>query len=487
MRTKIIPIILSFTLLFNNVMPMAFSYPAKTSQSITLANKYTKIAHDAYDKKQFLKAAQYYEKAYKLNHYKLYQDNELVAYTSYVYMLLANKDYSNALDYGNKLLLMKPNDQNIKELMSEIYYSRSSDYFYTGNLDKAESDLKNSLKFSINKEQADRARDGLSKIDTAAKNGQTPVPKYEKTSNGTVPEIVGAIENKIYGSSNNSTPMLNRISKLEKDTLGKTYESDSLIDRVNRLKRTVLPDNSTLIQSNSSKDKVYDDNYISEIIQQSNGKITVFGKMPISIYIQDCEVKPYRKFYKDAVVDAFKEWEKASENRIKFNFIDEPAKADIQVSWQEQFEDFPWQPTLQKEDISAEKERMKYRQAGTLVQIGSMLVMVAGGLIGIPVIGGVGAIGSSLASPWLQYKGTKTEKLSPDIKINTKITEGMPDDVAKSKIRQIAMHQIGHAIGIFGHSPDPEDIMYQNFTAVQLSERDINTIKEIYKNKEPKK
>ena len=51
--------------------------------------------------------------------------------------------------------------------------------------------------------------------------------------------------------------------------------------------------------------------------------------MPIAVYIRDCEVKPYKKFYKDAVVDAFREWEKASENRVKFNFINDPAKADI--------------------------------------------------------------------------------------------------------------------------------------------------------------
>ena len=91
------------------------------------------------------------------------------------------------------------------------------------------------------------------KINAAVKSGQIPAPRYAETSNGSVPEIVSAIENKIYGSSNNSTPILNRISKLEKDTLGKTYESDSLIVRADRLKRILLPDNPTLVQSNSSK------------------------------------------------------------------------------------------------------------------------------------------------------------------------------------------------------------------------------------------
>ncbi|HEY9642458.1 MAG TPA: matrixin family metalloprotease, partial [Coleofasciculaceae cyanobacterium] len=48
--------------------------------------------------------------------------------------------------------------------------------------------------------------------------------------------------------------------------------------------------------------------------------------------------------------------------------------------------------------------------------------------------------------------------------------------------RVTARHELGHALGIWGHSPQPTDVMY--FSQVRnppsLSHRDINTLKRIY-------
>ena len=151
----------------------------------------------------------------------------------------------------------------------------------------------------------------------------------------------------------------------------------------------------------------------------------------------------------------------------------------------ENFEDFAWQLTLKKNDLSAQKEKMKYQKANALVQVGSVAAMLAGAFV--PGIGAVGYIGSSVASPYLQYKGYKTDTSAAEVKINTKITQGMTNDQAKMKIKQIAIHQLGHALGIYGHSSNPSDIMYANFTVNQLSERDIKTINVIYKKEEPDK
>jgi hypothetical protein len=50
-------------------------------------------------------------------------------------------------------------------------------------------------------------------------------------------------------------------------------------------------------------------------------------------------------------------------------------------------------------------------------------------------------------------------------------------------LKGIAVHEMGHAIGIRGHSPYPEDIMYYSKTRRQatLSERDMNTVGMLYK------
>ena len=381
---------------------------------------------------------------------------------------------------------LRPGDKTAKEALADIYFSRGADYFYTGELEKAKQDLEASSKYSVLKEQIDRVKDGLAKVDAAMKSDTTPVLKYNESADASVPEIVSKVEAKIYGKSNDAAPLLDRINKLEKETLGKTYESDGIIIRVDRLKRSILPEYAAQTEVSQRQSHVYDDTYIREIIDQSMGRVTIFGKMPITVYFDEGKApESYKKIYIEAAKEGFKEWEKASDNRVKFEYITMPAKADIQVKWTEEFEDFPWKPTLQKEDISAEKERMKYRKAGAALQVGSVLALLAGALV--PPVGIVGAVGSSLASPYLQYKGTKIEKLSPDLKIATRVTEGLTDEAAKARIKQMATHQMGHAIGVYGHSLDPNDIMFGNFTVIKLSERDINTIKEIYKPKEPPK
>lgn len=51
------------------------------------------------------------------------------------------------------------------------------------------------------------------------------------------------------------------------------------------------------------------------------------------------------------------------------------------------------------------------------------------------------------------------------------------------QIYPVVLHEIGHALGISGHSKSNNDIMYENdyTNDTHLSNRDINTLKEIYK------
>jgi len=482
MKSRIFAIIILLLFLFN-ICSAPVLCQGKQADEIRRINNIVKTAHNAYEHRDFLAAAENYEKAYKISKTKVYLDNSIVAYLSLANENANDKDYNGAINYCNKVLSMDANNKNAKEFMSDIYFTRGIDYFYTGDLDKAKLDIENSLKYSASKEQTDRAKDGLSKIAEAKNSGAVPVPKYENSNSDSIPEIVDKIEMKLYGSKNSKIPLMTRIGKLEKESLGKTYESDGLIVRVDRLKRTLLPE----LMPQHTVDKQYENTYVPEIIEQSMGRVNIFGKMPITVFIDDANVKPYKKFYKDAVKTAFSEWEKASRDAIKFQYVNDPARADIQVTWNENFEDFPWQPKLEKEDLSAEKQKMKYKKANAAVQAGSMLAMVAGGLIGVPILGTAGYLGGSLAAPYLGYKGYGNAKLSPGVKINTKITEGMTDEQAKVKIKQIAMHQIGHAIGIYGHSNNPEDIMYSDFKATTLSKRDIKTIQELYRSQDSQK
>lgn len=56
----------------------------------------------------------------------------------------------------------------------------------------------------------------------------------------------------------------------------------------------------------------------------------------------------------------------------------------------------------------------------------------------------------------------------------------LSEEGRRAQFYRMALHELGHAIGIWGHSPDPGDIMFAHPIAEKLSERDIRTIRKLY-------
>lgn len=101
-----------------------------------------------------------------------------------------------------------------------------------------------------------------------------------------------------------------------------------------------------------------------------------------------------------------------------------------------------------------------------------------------------------LAHPYLEvghasYDVSPTEEPGErrlNLKVSITVNTGESDASLSSQerfaqVKRLALHEIGHAIGIWGHSPDPGDIMYLRPIVSQLSQRDIRTIQRLYNEK----
>ncbi len=155
------------------------------------------------------------------------------------------------------------------------------------------------------------------------------------------------------------------------------------------------------------------------------------SRMPITISIKpDPAVPGFRQEYVDVLKQAFSDWEKVSQGVLKFEYTNDAA-AKVSCTW--------------TDDV---KQMISSAEGGHAIVVpdskGILKVNII--LLSVPPLG--------------------TQKLS------------------NNYARRIDLHEIGHALGILGHSKYPNDIMFSTVlpadTPAELSNRDKNTLTKIY-------
>jgi hypothetical protein len=135
----------------------------------------------------------------------------------------------------------------------------------------------------------------------------------------------------------------------------------------------------------------------------------------------------WQPWHPQLIKDAFAEWQRALQNRIMFVFMPDTSQADMVVNW--------WPvstPAIER-----------------------------------------GAAGINMMSTWGKYIAKNDLFLSLNDQYGQPHSPGM--------LYATALHEIGHSLGIQGHSDQPTDIMYFSVNErSRLSPRDVNTMLKIY-------
>ena len=169
---------------------------------------------------------------------------------------------------------------------------------------------------------------------------------------------------------------------------------------------------------------------------QGRAKSWPSRSMPLNVYIHGGEgAAGFQARYIDILKRAFDEWSRASEGRVRFHLTDRIRDAHIECLWTSD-------PSQLRNRSEGGETRVYFRENSGIYDAQIFILTVP-------------------------------------------ITRSSV--VTDRSIHFIALHEIGHALGMMGHSSDPHDIMYFSMPvadkAHELSARDKKTLLRLYSRK----
>ena len=188
--------------------------------------------------------------------------------------------------------------------------------------------------------------------------------------------------------------------------------------------------------------------YFDQVTLFSDGRITRFTDMPIRVHISPTlKALPYLP----EIRYAMNAWETASDGEIRFQETENLEQADIRVT-------------------TTDSSRLRFldTQLGSaeLTRLAQDTYTVSGNDV--------------------QIQNNNTNQVSntaANFTVEVILVlegDGTTGELTQEEMRTVCLHEFGHAIGLWGHSPDPLDVCHATAATQYPTPRDIKTLLKLY-------
>ena len=188
--------------------------------------------------------------------------------------------------------------------------------------------------------------------------------------------------------------------------------------------------------------------YFEQVTLFSGGRITRFTQMPIRVHISPTlKALPYLA----EIRYALRTWETVTDGKIRFQETETLEQADIRVI-------STYTGSLSFLDTQLGSANLTRQERGTYTV--------------------------SSTNPQAQsVNADQPANTAVDFTVEVILvleSDGTTGELSQEKMRTVCLHEFGHAIGLWGHSPSSDDICHAMATAQHPTQRDVNTLLKIY-------